>query len=83
MIRVQDDVGQTKSPIAALAYVEKTDFIRPVKLGDFLQIETQIVYTSTRSIRVLVSVYGSNLSSGKSDNYFEFLVLYGLNCFYT
>jgi acyl-CoA hydrolase len=72
---IQDDNGEKKSPIAALAYVEKTDFISPVKLGDFLQVETQIIYTSARSIRVLVSAYGSNLNSGKSYNYFR------LQCF--
>jgi acyl-coenzyme A thioesterase 7 len=59
-LRSYDKAGQLIHPVAVLGHVEKTVFMHAIKLGDLMQIETEVVFTSLRSVRAFVNVYALN-----------------------
>ena len=50
---------------AALARVERTDFLEPMFVGEIAQIQAVLRYTSVHSVEVQCTVYAENLIKGK------------------
>jgi len=59
--RYVDDDKKLHLLIAALASVEQSDFIHSVKLGSKLEAEAQVIYTSKRSLQVIVNVWNADV----------------------
>ncbi|KAA0713520.1 Cytosolic acyl coenzyme A thioester hydrolase [Triplophysa tibetana] len=56
---------QTKDRcVAALARVERTDFLYPMFIGDVAHVSAEITYTSKRSVEVQVTVLSENIVTG-------------------
>lgn len=49
---------------AALARVERTDFLQPVYIGEVVQVHAELGYPSKHSLEVKVSVWAENLMTG-------------------
>lgn len=50
--------------MAALARVERTDFLSPVCIGEVANVSAEITYTSRRSVEVQVNVMSENILTG-------------------
>nr|XP_056721128.1 cytosolic acyl coenzyme A thioester hydrolase isoform X3 [Euleptes europaea] len=50
--------------VAALARVERTDFLSPVCIGEVAHVSAEITYTSKRSVEVQVNVVSENILTG-------------------
>ena len=50
--------------LAALARVERTDFIQPMFIGEVAQVHVQLGYASKRSLEVKASVWAENVLTG-------------------
>ncbi|XP_077167822.1 cytosolic acyl coenzyme A thioester hydrolase isoform X2 [Paroedura picta] len=50
--------------VAALARVERTDFLSPVCIGEVAHVSAEITYTSKHSVEVQVNVYSENILTG-------------------
>lgn len=53
--------------MAALARVERTDFLSPMCIGEVAHVSAVITYTSKHSVEVQVNVESENILTGKSD----------------
>lgn len=51
--------------MAALARVERTDFLSPMCIGEVAHVSTEITYTSKHSVEVQVQVEAENILTGK------------------
>lgn len=52
--------------MAALARVERTDFLSPMCIGEVAHVSAEITYTSKRSVEVQVNVLSENILTGNS-----------------
>ncbi|XP_035238697.1 cytosolic acyl coenzyme A thioester hydrolase isoform X3 [Anguilla rostrata] len=50
--------------VAALARVERTDFLHPMFIGEVAHVSAEITYTSKRSVEVQVNVLAENILTG-------------------
>lgn len=50
--------------MAALARVERTDFLSPVCIGEVANVSAEITYTSRHSVEVQVNVMSENILTG-------------------
>ncbi|XP_057182831.1 cytosolic acyl coenzyme A thioester hydrolase isoform X2 [Triplophysa rosa] len=50
--------------VAALARVERTDFLHPMFIGDVAHVSAEITYTSKHSVEVQVTVLSENIVTG-------------------
>ncbi|XP_029434896.1 cytosolic acyl coenzyme A thioester hydrolase isoform X1 [Rhinatrema bivittatum] len=50
--------------IAALARVERTDFVSPMSIGEVAHVSAEITYTSKHSVEVQVNVLAENIITG-------------------
>lgn len=50
--------------MAALARVERTDFLSPVCIGEVAHVSAEITYTSKHSVEVQVNVMSENILTG-------------------
>lgn len=50
--------------VAALARVERTDFLSPVCIGEVANVSAEITYTSRHSVEVQVNVMSENILTG-------------------
>ena len=50
--------------VAALARVERTDFLSPVSIGEVAHVSAEITYTSKHSVEVQVNVMSENILTG-------------------
>lgn len=50
--------------VAALARVERTDFLYPMFIGEVAHVSAEITYTSKHSVEVQVSVVSENILTG-------------------
>ncbi|KAL8198626.1 UNVERIFIED_CONTAM: Cytosolic acyl coenzyme A thioester hydrolase, partial [Gekko kuhli] len=50
--------------VAALARVERTDFLSPMCIGEVAHVSAEITYTSKRSVEVQVNVVSENILTG-------------------
>lgn len=50
--------------MAALARVERTDFLSPVCIGEVAHVSAEITYTSKHSVEVQVNVMSENIVTG-------------------
>lgn len=58
-------VGENKQPvIAALARVERTDFLQPMYIGEVAQVHVELGYASKNSLEVSAFVWAENLTTG-------------------
>lgn len=51
--------------MAALARVERTDFLSPMCIGEVANVSAEITYTSKHSVEVQVNVMSENILTGK------------------
>lgn len=51
--------------VAALARVERTDFLSPLCIGEVVHASAEITYTSKHSVEVQVNVTSENILTGK------------------
>lgn len=51
--------------MAALARVERTDFLSPMCIGEVAHVSAEITYTSKHSVEVQVNVESENVLTGK------------------
>lgn len=51
--------------MAALARVERTDFMSPVCIGEVANVSAEITYTSRHSVEVQVNVMSENILTGR------------------
>lgn len=51
--------------MAALARVERTDFLSPMCIGEVAHVSAEITYTSKHSVEVQVQVEAENILTGK------------------
>lgn len=51
--------------VAALARVERTDFLYPMFIGEVAHVSAEITFTSKHSVEVQVSVVSENILSGQ------------------
>lgn len=51
--------------MAALARVERTDFLSPVCIGEVANVSAEITYTSRHSVEVQVNVMSENILTGE------------------
>lgn len=51
--------------VAALARVERTDFLSPMCIGEVANVSAEITYTSKHSVEVQVNVMSENILTGK------------------
>lgn len=59
-------IGDNKQPvIAALARVERTDFLEPMYIGEVAQVYVELGYASKHSLEVKAFVWAENLTSGR------------------
>lgn len=54
--------------MAALARVERTDFLSPMCIGEVAHVSAEITYTSKHSVEVQVHVLSENILTGKDHN---------------
>lgn len=52
--------------VAALARVERTDFLSPMCIGEVAHVSAEITYTSKHSVEVQVHVMSENILTGNS-----------------
>lgn len=52
--------------VAALARVERTDFLSPMCIGEVAHVSAEITYTSRHSVEVQVNVMSENILTGNS-----------------
>lgn len=52
--------------MAALARVERTDFLSPMCIGEVAHVSAEITYTSKHSVEVQVHVMSENILTGNS-----------------
>lgn len=52
--------------MAALARVERTDFLSPMCIGEVATVSAEITYTSRRSVEVQVNVLSENILTGNA-----------------
>ena len=52
--------------MAALARVERTDFLSPMCIGEVAHVSAEITYTSKHSVEVQVHVMSENILTGES-----------------
>lgn len=63
--------GLTRPPspqercVAALARVERTDFLSPMCIGEVAHVSAKITYTSKHSVEVQVNVMSEDIFTGK------------------
>ncbi|KAJ1142068.1 hypothetical protein NDU88_008396, partial [Pleurodeles waltl] len=50
--------------VAALARVERTDFLSPMCIGEVSHVSAEITYTSRQSVEVQVDVLAENILTG-------------------
>lgn len=50
--------------VAALARVERTDFLSPMCIGEVAHVSAEITYTSKHSVEVQVNVMSENILTG-------------------
>ncbi|XP_072334103.1 cytosolic acyl coenzyme A thioester hydrolase isoform X4 [Scyliorhinus torazame] len=50
--------------VAALARVERTDFLSPMSIGDVAHVSAEITYTSKHSVEIQVNVMAENILTG-------------------
>jgi len=50
--------------VAALARVERTDFLSPMCIGEVANVSAEITYTSRHSVEVQVNVMSENILTG-------------------
>ena len=50
--------------LAALAHVERTDFLLPMYIGEIAQVHVELAYASKRSLEVKAFVWAENLGTG-------------------
>lgn len=58
--------------MAALARVERTDFLSPMCIGEVAHVSAEITYTSKHSVEVQVNVESENILTGKPQDYWQF-----------
>lgn len=51
--------------MAALARVERTDFLHPMFIGEVAHVSAEITYTSKHSVEVQVNVLSENIVTGQ------------------
>ncbi|OXB78098.1 UNVERIFIED_CONTAM: hypothetical protein H355_007240 [Colinus virginianus] len=56
--------GQGEPCVAALARVERTDFLSPMCIGEVANVSAEITYTSKHSVEVQVNVMSENILTG-------------------
>ena len=52
--------------VAALARVERTDFLSPMCIGEVAHVSAELTYTSKHSVEVQVHVMSENILTGES-----------------
>lgn len=52
--------------VAALARVERTDFLSPMCIGEVAHVSAEITYTSKHSVEVQVHVMSENILTGNA-----------------
>lgn len=52
--------------MAALARVERTDFLSPMCIGEVAHVSAELTYTSKHSVEVQVHVMSENILTGES-----------------
>ncbi|XP_070562177.1 cytosolic acyl coenzyme A thioester hydrolase-like [Ptychodera flava] len=62
--KAKDEEGKHEPYITALARVERTDFLKPMFIGEVAQLHTEITYTSEHSLEVCVYVWAENILEG-------------------
>ncbi|XP_061424182.1 cytosolic acyl coenzyme A thioester hydrolase isoform X1 [Lethenteron reissneri] len=62
--RAQTPLAQHENCVAALARVERTDFLSPILIGEVAHVATHITYTSKHSVEVQALVTAENLLNG-------------------
>lgn len=50
--------------MAALARVERTDFLHPMLIGEVAHVSAELTYTSRHSVEVQVNVMAENILTG-------------------
>ena len=52
------------SSVAALARIERTDFLQPMFIGEVAKVHAELTYASRHSMEVTAYVWAENLISG-------------------